>query len=107
MNSSKVLLFFLSLTLGNYAFSQDTDVWVYFNDKPQSDYFIKNPNLMLSQKAIDRRNKEGIGINYSDVPLEKTYLNDVKNIDNIKVLAHSKWMNCVHVRGTEEAIAFC
>lgn len=99
-------LFFYTLCfllLHTLAFSQQ-DAWVYFKDKPNSLKYTSNPVLMLSQRSIDRRIKQGIAIDEKDVPVDLEYYKKIKSTEGITVLAKSKWLNSVHVQGTKEAI---
>ena len=93
------LLFFLSI----HAFSQE-DAWVYFVDKENVETSIANPNTILTQKAIDRKNKHGVSIDFRDVPVNEAYILSLKNAIGITVKAKSKWFNAVHIRGTKSNI---
>lgn len=84
-------------------FSQE-DAWVYFKDKPNSQHFLDNPSEMLSARALERRTNQNIPLDLRDVPLEETYINQVKSATGIVVLAQSKWMNALHIRGTQTDI---
>ncbi|NJB83847.1 hypothetical protein GGR97_002647 [Wenyingzhuangia aestuarii] len=79
--------------------------WVYFKNKPDAVYFLQAPHLMLSQKALDRRSKQGLAPNEQDVPLCPDYVSSVATGTGITVKARSKWLNAVHVLGTEFAIS--
>jgi len=59
---------------------------LFFKDKPNSSTFIANPNSMLSQRAIDRRNKLQISLDEKDVPIDENYISSIKNIAGITVL---------------------
>ncbi|WP_233188590.1 hypothetical protein [Tenacibaculum sp. SG-28] len=100
----KQLLFFLLLFSRFYLPAQQ-DAWVFFKDKPQAKTFLENPTSMLSQHALERRRNQSIAITLSDVPLDNTYYQYLKSEKGIVLLAKSKWLNAVHVRGTEDAIA--
>lgn len=84
--------------------SAQEDAWVYFTDKPNVTTFLNNPLTMLSQRALDRRQKQQISLDIRDVPVESTYYSAIKGATGISVLAKSKWMNAIHVRGSETAI---
>lgn len=84
-------------------FSQE-DAWVYFKDKPNSQHFLDNPSEMLSARALERRTNQNIPLDLRDVPLEETYINQIKGATGIVVLAQSKWMNALHIRGTQTDI---
>ncbi len=78
--------------------------WVYFTDKPNADTYMASPLTMLSQRALDRRAVQHILLDIKDVPIANTYINQINAINGIEVKAKSKWLNAVHVIGTEEAI---
>jgi subtilisin family serine protease len=77
---------------------------VYFTDKPNADGFLNNPLSILSQRAIDRRTQQNITLDTKDVPIELSYYNAVRTANGITVVARSKWLNAVHVRGSQVAI---
>ncbi|ESU21355.1 serine endopeptidase [Flavobacterium cauense R2A-7] len=97
-----LLLFVLLLTTA--AFSQE-DAWVYFADKPLAQSYIDNPLSMLSQRALDRRTTQGIGLNVQDAPIHQLYIDQVTAATGITVMAKSKWLNALHVRGSQTDIA--
>lgn len=78
------------------------DAWVYFSDKPNADFYLNNPLKMLSQRALDRRSIQNISLDLLDVPIHQNYVDQVAMV--VPVLAKSKWLNAVHVRGSQNAI---
>ncbi len=99
----KLLLLILFLITYN-LFSQTEDAWVYFTDKPNQSAFISSPLTMLSQRALDRRARFSILLDSRDVPIETSYITQVKNATGITVLAKSKWLNALHIQGTQTNI---
>lgn len=99
----KLLCIFLFFSLFK-LFGQVEDAWVYFKDKPSENTFISSPLTMLSQRALDRRTRYSISLDYIDVPIETSYMNQVKAITGITVKAKSKWLNALHVQGTQTDI---
>ena len=99
----KLCIFFLLFTSVT-VFSQVQDAWVYFNTKPNSQLYVDAPLKMLSQRALDRRSNQKILLDSKDIPVEQSYINQVKTVSGISVLAKSKWLNSVHVRGTQAVI---
>ncbi len=85
-------------------FSQE-DAWVYFNAKPNAQTFLNSPSLILSQRAQDRRTNQGIALNFTDAPLETTYIAQIKSSTGITVLTKSKWLNALHVQGSQANIS--
>lgn len=93
----KYVLF--SLLIVSFSAIAQEDAWVYFNGKPNAQSFLDNPLTMLTQRSLDRRTTQGIALDIMDVPVHQPYINQVEASTGITVLAKSKWMNCVHVRG--------
>lgn len=100
----KRVMFFCFLGFHFLSFSQDEDAWVYFTDKLNVEASIANPISILTQKAIDRKNKHNVVIDERDVPVNEDYITELKNATGITLLAKSKWLNAVHVRGSRIAI---
>jgi serine protease AprX len=98
----KLLLFCLLCT--GLANAQQEDAWVYFTDKPDTDYYLANPLEMLTQHALDRRTAQGIALDGLDVPVHPAYITGVEAAPGITVMAKSKWLNAVHVRGTQAQV---
>ena len=99
----KCLLLLIMLCTQLSLFAQQ-DAWVYLTDKQNVSSSISNPITILSQKAIDRKNVHGVIIDARDVPVNETYISQLKSATGITVMAKSKWFNAVHVRGSETDI---
>ncbi|GAA6768527.1 hypothetical protein AAFH68_44830 [Flavobacterium sp. CGRL1] len=93
------LLFFISFAI----FAQE-EAWVYFNAKPNAQAFFSNPLSELSQRALDRRTNQNIVLDLTDAPLETSFVNQIKSSTGITVMAQSKWLNALHIRGTQTNI---
>ncbi len=97
--------FTLILLLTQLSFSQTIeDAWVYFKNKPSSTTFLANPLSMLTQRAIDRRVAQNISIDITDVPVEESFISQIKSSSGITIMAKSRWLNCLHIRGTQSNI---
>lgn len=79
---------------------------MYFNDKPDAAFYLSNPLQMLSQRALDRRTAQGIILDNTDAPIAQTYIDQVTAATGITVMAKSKWLNALHVRGTQADIQY-
>lgn len=97
------LLFFFTI-LFSYIVQAQEDAWVYFNNKPDAAFYLNNPLQMLSQRALDRRTAQGIILDNRDVPIAQAYIDQVTAATGITVMAQSKWLNALHVRGTQTDI---
>ncbi|TVZ51765.1 S8 family serine peptidase [Dokdonia sp. Hel_I_53] len=98
-NLLPLFLFLCTLNL----ISQE-DAWVFLNDKENVSEALASPITILTQKAIDRKEMHNVAIDERDVPVNEHYISQIKSQDGITVLAKSKWMNCLHVRGSQAAI---
>src|SRR5690554_860023 len=87
------------MMLPMYCFSQ-MDALVFFADKQNVAASIANPITILSQAAIDRKMAQGIAIDARDVPVNETYKSTIGSAAGITVLAKSKWLNAIYVRGS-------
>ena len=73
---------------------------VLLKDKDGSPYSVNSPLVYLSQKAIDRRFKQGITIKTSDLPPNPTYISCIQQT-GATVIYKSRWMNAVLVEASE------
>jgi serine protease AprX len=69
---------------------------VFFDDKNGTPYTTGNASAFLSSKALERRLKQGIEINESDLPVNPAYIASVANT-GATVLYPTKWMNGILV----------
>lgn len=99
----KKIVLFLFLVSSFVGFSQE-DAWVYFKDKPNSATYLSNPLMMLTQRALDRRINQGIALDIKDVPIYQPYIDEITASTGITVKAKSKWLNCLHIRGSQADI---
>ena len=99
----KKIILILTFLVTYISFSQE-DAWVYFNDKPTAAAFFSNPLSELSQRSLDRRTAQNISLVINDAPLEATYVSQITDAPGILVMAKSKWLNCLHIRGSFDDI---
>ncbi len=70
---------------------------VFFKDKSGTTYSISNPLAFFSQRAIDRRAKQGIVVTESDFPINQNYVNGVKST-GAEIYFRSRWMNALLIQ---------
>ena len=99
----KLLLVFAILFI-QQGFAQSQDAWVFLADKENVAESLANPILIMTQEAIDRKTLQGTAIDERDVPVNEDYVSQIKNASGITVKSKSKWMNCVHVLGSQSDI---
>jgi hypothetical protein len=81
------------------GFSQNLNqaFYIQFTDKDTS-YHIHE---LLSQKAIERRDKYNISLNYNDYPVKTEYLKRLNKFDSITVRFALKWSNGVVIESSK------
>ena len=93
---SKLLAFITILATGFIPFqtsAQSEGMYlVYFQDKAGTTFSTDHPQEFLSQRAIDRRQKQGISIDLSDLPVSGSYINQIKDA-GADVWYTTKWLN--------------
>jgi subtilisin family serine protease len=93
------ILIFISFCIQNF-YSQTNRYFIAFKNKNNNGYSISNPSAFLSPKAIQRRINQSIPIDYSDLPVTPSYVNQINSLTGVKVLHRIKWLNGVIVQTT-------
>ncbi len=70
---------------------------LYLKDKDVTHFSIDNPQEYLSEKAIDRRIRQNIPIDETDLPVSHEYIRQIESL-GCAVVAKSKWLNTVTVQ---------
>ncbi len=95
--SMKKLILFTVIIVSAWseAFTQGRYV-VFLTDKNNSPYSLSNPSVYLSQRAINRRNAQGLTVTAQDFPVNPSYVTGIANT-GAQVLNTSRWFNSVTV----------
>lgn len=94
----RLLLIILALVSIEQMSAQKQNYWVLLNDKSSTPFSIENPQEYLSQRAIDRRESQGISIDSRDLPVDPNYIGQLSDIEGVGIRYSSKWFNAVAVR---------
>ncbi|MBI1316947.1 S8 family serine peptidase [bacterium] len=88
----------IALLLGGVLpmWTQAQTWWVEFSDKPSAPVFLFQPERMLSLRALQRLERQGLSPNHLDVPVEKAYLEAVAD-RGYRIKGRSRWMNAALV----------
>ncbi|HEY8387948.1 MAG TPA: S8 family serine peptidase, partial [Parasegetibacter sp.] len=84
-------------------FAQEGKYIIRFTDKAGTPYSLSNPSAYLSERAIERRNRQKIPVDSSDLPITPRYLDSLRAA-GAEILNVSKWFNQALVRITDEVI---
>lgn len=99
----KIFIILAAILLWGDAFSQPYfKYWIQFTDKNNSPYSISNPSAFLSARAIYRRTKYHIPIQYNDLPPNPAYIDSVIS-KGVKLLNRSRWFNAISINAMSAA----
>ncbi len=91
----KRFLFFqllLSVAL-SVSSSNGLMIWVEFKDKNHNNFSLSRPHEFLSPRAIERRQKQAIPIDYYDFPVNRAYIDSIIGLDGFTFYYSSRWFN--------------
>lgn len=93
----RAIAIFVLVGWTTFAEAQVNRYFVFFKDKANSIYSTSNPAAFLSAKSIARRQKQGVTPTEEDLPVNATYVQQVK-ATGAKTYFTSKWWNGVLVQ---------
>lgn len=70
----------------------DSVYWVYFKDKTANGYSLGQPETFLSQRSVDRRAWQGLGLDATDLPVTRAYVDSLTGM-GARVKHVSRWLN--------------
>jgi hypothetical protein len=98
------LAFFLLFLSGDLLAQVAPGIYlVEFRDKAQNGFQLSRPSEFLSARALDRRERQGIAIDSSDLPVTELYLDSLKRM-GFEVLCTSRWLNSAIVVPGDELL---
>jgi serine protease AprX len=96
-------LFLYSAFFSLNVTAQFTKYIVKFKDKTGTPFSINNPSQFLSARSIERRTKQHIAVDETDLPIVPRYLDSVQLSGNVIILNRSKWLNQVCIQTTDSS----
>lgn len=99
MKKLVLLVFALNICLGTFAQFTPGDTLKYrisLKDKAATDYSLQKPEMYLSKKSIERRKRQGLEIDSTDLPVCKKYVDAIRK-KGVHVLVTGKRDNFVTV----------
>ena len=73
-------------------------VRVTLTDKNGTAYSISHPEMFLSRKSLNRRARQNIRVDSTDLPVSSVYLSRLTDIEGVEIVCQSKWNNTVLVK---------
>ncbi len=93
MNKLLSLAFVLLVQLSN---AQKINYWILLKDKNTTVYSLQHPEIYLSAKALERRERQHIAITTTDIPVNPAYVQQIRNM-GVQVFNCSRWFNAITV----------
>lgn len=84
----------LALSVGQASAEKNYKYRVNLKDKSGTEYSIDRPQAFLSERAIERRNRQQLPIEETDLPVSQQYLKELLGT-GAKLVITSKWNNTV------------
>ncbi len=88
----KIIFFIIFLIESVCLSAQNYTFWVAFADKNNSPYSVANPQEFLSERALQRREKQGISIDEIDLPVNPDYVKKLSDF-GVQIVGTSRWLN--------------
>ncbi len=77
---------------------------ITLKDKKGSNYSLRHPEQFLSQKSIERRKRQHLKLDKTDLPVSPVYLQQIA-ATGLHICSTSKWNNTVLVETTDTTLA--
>ena len=103
-NHIYVILCCLLCQLSVISLAAQDYYWVAFSDKNYSPYSFADAGEFLSDAALLRRERQGIAIDSTDLPVNPQYIEAVVNC-GCRYVHQSKWLNGITVIGDSAALS--
>ena len=71
---------------------------LFLTDKKGTPYSLDKPQQFLSSKSLERRRKQGIAVDSTDLPVCPSYIMQISGTEDVEVISKSKWNNTVLVK---------
>ena len=101
----KTILLIISFVFITTLFAQQPGSGIYvvsFKDKGVNKNSSINPAIFLSDKAVERRLKQQISFDESDIPVNVQYVNEISKT-GARILTRSRWFNTVVIEADANA----
>ena len=110
MQRLTLLLFLLSAAIGIHAYGDQEPTqrvrykygpaFIYrimLTDKQGTAGSLEHPTRFLSRRSVERRKRQGLAVDSTDLPVSARYLKLIRNKD-VDIIGQSRWQNTVLVR---------
>ena len=77
---------------------------VYFTDKGERKSSVINPEAYLSSRAVERRLKQHLTFDQTDIPVNAAYVNSVSET-GAKIICRSRWFNFIVISAGADIVS--
>ena len=67
-------------------------------DKHGTPYSLDRPSSFLTSKSLQRRMKQGLQLDSTDLPINPAYLQKISKVEGVEIACMSKWNNTVLIK---------
>lgn len=99
-----IILFVAFFLVFGFGAKAQNYFWVAFSDKSNTEYSLSVPEDYLSERALDRREKQNIAIDSLDLPVNSNYIDSVLTLD-VELVHATKWLNGITVKTDLDSLA--
>lgn len=99
--SAYIILLTLSLVSGLQLSAQVPRYLISFTDKQNSPYRLNAPSVYLSERALQRRSRQQISIDSTDLPVNPAYIDSLLKAGNVRVVYTLRWTNQAVIRTSD------
>lgn len=103
LNLCLLIILYFIFQINSIAQIANNSYFVGFIDKNYNNYSIDKAENFLSKRALSRRAKQNIKINYFDLPISDFYVDSIKAL-GVNIINKSKWLNGVTIYTEEVSI---
>ena len=89
-------LAFALLAGGAWAQQDTLKYRILLRDKAATEYSLQQPEKFLSEKALERRHRQGLQVDSTDLPVCRKYVDEIVR-QGVRVVVTGKWENFVTV----------
>ena len=76
----------------------------YLRDKQGTPHTLERPQTFLSEKALDRRQRQHLDVDSTDLPVSPRYIYELSNAEGVTVVATSRWQNTVSLLSSDTVL---
>lgn len=98
MRLTILFIFLLSYT---FSKAQTSRYIIQLRDKAHSTWSLSQPSQLLSTKALERRTRQHLSLDSTDLPVSSSYRDSIVAAGNVKILYTSRWFNQVIIQTSD------